>query len=162
MKSCPCGAGRDETQCCKLYIEGKALPSTPEALMRSRYTAYTLANIDYIKKTMRGKAMVGFHEEEARRWAKRIDWIKLHVLQVEQEVPNRGFVEFEAVFVEGTKLKSIHEKSEFICEQGQWLYVGGSHMESSFIEQIVSRSSKCPCGSPRKFKNCHGKGSISV
>ena len=51
MPHCSCGSGRDYVTCCQPYVEGRAHPETPEALMRSRYTAYTMADIDYIEKT---------------------------------------------------------------------------------------------------------------
>ena len=68
-KQCSCGSNSTYLQCCGQFIDGLSLPITPEALMRSRYTAYTLADIAYIKKTMRGKATIGFDETEAGHWA---------------------------------------------------------------------------------------------
>ena len=157
MVCCPCYSQKDYLSCCESYIMGKNIPETPEALMRSRYTAYTMANIDYIKQTMRGKASVGFHEIDAARWAKRVRWIKLTVVSSVIENSNTGYVEFEACLVEGSRLKSMHEKSKFICEEGRWYYVDGTHLPSSQVEKMVSRSMTCPCGSSQKFKNCHGR-----
>ena len=136
---------------------GKQIPETPEALMRSRYTAYTMANSDYIKQTMRGRALIGFQEIETERWAKRVFWIKLHVIHATTENASRGYVEFEASFVDGSRLRSMHEKSEFICEEGRWYYVDGTQLAPRHVEQMVSRNRVCPCGGPRKFKHCHGK-----
>ena len=48
---CPCGTGKDYTQCCGRYIEADELPEYPEQLMRSRYTAYAFNNAEYLKKT---------------------------------------------------------------------------------------------------------------
>ena len=124
--------------------------------MRSRYTAYTMANIEYIKETMRGNALIGFQDSDATRWAKRVHWIKLTVLTSGIENANRGYVTFEAFFVDGSRLKSIREKSQFLCDQGRWYYVGGRDLPTDHREQIVSRTMNCPCGSFRKFKNCHG------
>lgn len=154
---CPCGSQKSYFFCCEPLITGKQSPETPEALMRTRYTAYTMANMDYIKQTMRGNALTGFQEEDAKRWAKRVHWIKLNVLQSGIENASMGYVEFEACFVESTRLKSIHEKSEFICEEGRWYYTGGTHLPTEHTEQMIARHTPCPCGSFRKFKNCHGK-----
>jgi SEC-C motif domain protein len=154
---CPCDSQKNYLSCCEPFITGKQSPETPEALMRSRYSAYTMANIDYIKETMRGNALAGFQELDARRWAKRVNWIKLNVLKSVIESSGIGYVEFEASFVDGSHLKSIHEKSEFIFEKGRWYYIGGKHLPTADIEQIISRTTDCPCGSRRKFKNCHGK-----
>ena len=37
---CPCGSGKEYGECCEPIIKGTALAQSPEALMRSRYTAY--------------------------------------------------------------------------------------------------------------------------
>lgn len=154
---CPCDSQKSYLSCCEPFITGKQSPEQPEALMRSRYTAYTMSNIDYIKATMRGNALVGFQETDAKRWAKRVRWIKLSVLKSAIENASTGYVEFEASFVDGSRLKSIHEKSEFIHEDGRWYYIGGTHLPTEHTEQMIFRNMSCPCGSPRKFKNCHGK-----
>ena len=41
MKSCPCGSQKQYEQCCGPFLDGRAIAPTAEALMRSRYTAYT-------------------------------------------------------------------------------------------------------------------------
>ncbi|MDI9819698.1 MULTISPECIES: YchJ family protein [unclassified Legionella] len=157
MVNCPCDSQKSYLSCCEPFITGKQTPETPEALMRSRYTAYAMANIDYIKETMRHGALIGFQETEAKRWAKRVHWIKLHVLKSDIKNSTTGYVEFEASFVDGSRLKSLHEKSRFMREEGQWYYVGGTHLPTVSTEQMISRTINCPCGSQRKFKNCHGK-----
>lgn len=156
MTNCPCNSQKSEASCCQPFITGQQLPPTPEALMRSRYTAFTQANMEYIKQTMKDKALEGFVAQESARWAKRVNWIKLCVYNASIETPTLGYVEFEATFVEGNKLKSIHEKSEFRQDHGRWYYVQGSHLPSTHNEQLVSRNSNCPCGSLSKYKNCHG------
>lgn len=154
--SCPCCSHNDYLTCCEPFITGKEIPTRPEALMRSRYTAYTMANVAYVKATMKGEALACFNETEAKRWAKRVQWLKLHVIQSSLENSNTGFVEFEANFIDGRRLQSIHEKSQFTYTEGRWYYVSGTHLPSSYPERIVARNAPCPCGSLRKFKNCHG------
>jgi SEC-C motif-containing protein len=158
MVNCPCGSEKNYSFCCEPYITGKQCPDNPEALMRARYTAYTMANIDFIKDTMRGKALIGFQETEAKRWAARVKWIKLQVFHSTVENLNTGYVAFEASFVDGARLKSMHEKSTFIREDGRWYYVSGTHLPTTHPEKMIPRNANCPCGSLRKFKNCHGGG----
>ena len=155
---CPCNSQKSYVRCCEPYLTGKQFPDTPEALMRSRYTAYTMANIDYIKATMRGKALIGFQTMDATRWAKRVHWIKLQVFHSHIEHEHTGYVEFEAHFVDDSRLQSIHENSEFIREEGRWYYVDGTPLAPSQAEETISRNAHCPCGSQRKFKHCHGAG----
>ena len=156
MINCLCGSQKKYFSCCEPYISGKELPATPEALMRSRYTAYSLVNIDYIQKTMSGKAAIGFQYLDAVRFAKKVIWIKLNVLRSGMENSNKGYVEFEACFIEGRRIKYMHEKSEFVRELGRLYYVDGIHLPICHKEQMISQNMSCPCGSLRKFKNCHG------
>lgn len=63
--SCPCKSGKRYADCCEPFITRINLPETPEQLMRSRYTAYSQANIDYIMGTMKGEASVRLSVEYA-------------------------------------------------------------------------------------------------
>ncbi len=150
---CPCGGKQKYTDCCGKYLEGQEIPDAPETLMRSRYTAYSLADIKYIKKTMSGKPLLGFDEMKAMRWAERVAWVGLQVIKSFQKGDQQGYVEFIAKYIEGNQLKSIHEKSEFHREQGAWFYVDGVQQVTK--NTVVSRNMACPCGSEKKFKNCH-------
>lgn len=152
---CPCGSKGSYAACCEPYLTAKLYPVTPEQLMRSRYTAYCLANIDYIEKTMQGRALLDFDTVGAKRWACRVSWIKLNILNTCFDTPDRGYVEFIVTLVEGSILKRIHEKSEFIRENNRWCYIDGVIYPVS--DAMISRSSQCPCGSQKKFKNCHEK-----
>ena len=51
MKKCPCGSGKNYSDCCQPLIKGKTKAPTAEALMRSRYSAYVEHAIDYIIET---------------------------------------------------------------------------------------------------------------
>ena len=48
--TCPCG-GPSLATCCGPYLAGEAIAPTAEALMRSRYTAYTQRNEPYLRAT---------------------------------------------------------------------------------------------------------------
>jgi SEC-C motif-containing protein len=126
ITACPCGSKHTYLQCCEPYLIGKQYPSTPEALMRSRYTAYTIVNIDYIQETMLGAALVGFQSEDAARWARHVTWMGLKVIHASLKTPSKGYVEFKASFMEKGLLKSMHEKSEFIKKKGRWYYTNGT------------------------------------
>ena len=107
MKKCDCCSDKAYAQCCEPYHLGTKLPDTPEALMRSRYSAYSLANIDYIQSTMRGKASLGFEPVTEKLWPERVIWIKLRVLAATQLSPTQGQVEFIASFVDSKTVFNI-------------------------------------------------------
>lgn len=158
MSECPCGSTIDYPTCCGMYLVGKAIPKTPEAPMQSRYTAYSTANIDYIKKTMQGKPLVGFNEAEAKRWATSVQWMGLSVIETYREGVDEdtGFVEFIARYLDRGTIKTIHEISQFQYINGCWFYIDGEQTAKPSDTQI-SRNALCPCGSKKKFKNCHAQ-----
>ena len=68
--TCPCGSGSEYSSCCELLIKGKALPETAEKLMRSRYTAFTLADVVYLKKTLAPESQHDFDPKSTEQCAK--------------------------------------------------------------------------------------------
>lgn len=161
MIECPCGSQTDYLACCGQYIENQGIPNTPERLMRSRYSAYSRANIDYIQKTMRGKPLEGFDATEAERWAKQVAWMGLHIVKTEMDPKNEniGYVEFIATYQVQGENQTIHELSQFQRHEGKWFYTDGTPLKtpSSSKKTKTSRNAPCPCGSQKKYKNCHGK-----
>jgi SEC-C motif domain protein len=130
-KPCPCRALEDDTpltygECCAPWHEGAAAP-TPEALMRSRYSAYTM---------LLDKAPVGtlMHDHLVRTWhpsnapgeltPSMIRWMGLEVLD-ELVQGNSGVVEFVAHHKINGKAGKMHEVSRFVREAGAWLYIDG-------------------------------------
>ena len=158
MKQCPCGLAAYHT-CCGPYHSGAKLPDSPEQLMRSRYSAYALADIDYIKKTMHGNALAHFDEVAAKEWATAAHWLKLKILNTAMISHTKGLVEFEARFIENGKEQLLHENSEFDKIDGRWLYSKGAYpnIQKPLQSQKIGRNSPCYCGSQKKFKQCHGK-----
>ncbi len=129
-QQCPCGSEKTFTTCCDLYISGKHVANTPEALMRSRYSAYTKANIPYIQKTMRGPASQDYNPDEAFAWAKQSEWLGLKVIKSHQQNSNKGYVEFIAQFKINQQTQQIHEYSEFECIDGIWYYIDGKRISN--------------------------------
>lgn len=132
-KHCPCCSNENYLDCCGRFIMQKQVPATPEELMRSRYTAYALANMDYIEKTMKPPASNNFNKRDASKRAKKIKWVKLEVLNTSGIELNKGFVEFIAYFYD-KKLKAIHELSEFHQDNGQWYYVDGKYLRQGEVK----------------------------
>jgi SEC-C motif-containing protein len=162
MKNCPCGSGRQYSDCCGLYISGKAKAPTAEALMRSRYCAYVEHEIDYIINTCvhRGKDDIDY--KSTRDWSEQSNWLGLKIISVEKGgvTDAEGTVEFEASY-ERDGLKDVHhEKAKFkkegSAETAQWLYEEG-HITPRTIVRTgpkTGRNDPCPCGSGKKYKHC--------
>lgn len=121
---CPCGSKLEYINCCQSFIDHKLIPKTPEQLMRSRYTAYSLANIDYIQETMLGGALQDFDAMDAREWAQSIKWLKLEVIRSNMIAENKGIVEFIAYYRYQNKKHQLHEISQFELINQRWYYTG--------------------------------------
>ncbi len=123
--SCPRGSGGAFSDCCGPFLEGKNLPKTAEALMRSRYTAYVRQNISYLKETLWPKYQPGFVESSNTQRAANLHWTGLSVLETDKggEGDREGTVLFEAKYLTGGKLNTLRELSRFRKKAGRWYYV---------------------------------------
>ena len=89
--------------------------------MRSRYTAFVLERADYL--------LASWH---ASKRPARIDfepgvkWLGLEVRWQEQANATQAEVEFVArQRVRGGSAVRLHERSQFVQEQGHWFYLDG-------------------------------------
>ena len=128
--NCPCNPKKLFCHCCEPYLSGKQKASTPEILMRSRYTAYSLARIDYIQKTMCKKAAENYDPMSAAKWTSSVTWLGLTVVEAPPPKNNIGTVTFIARFLENNIQKEIVEKSLFEKIDGAWFYVQALSGES--------------------------------
>ena len=123
-QNCPCGRSRSFELCCqKIHIDiSKAI--TAEDLMRSRYTAFTIGNGDYLMKSHHPLTRRPDQKDSIVKWANSVDWIRLEIIDVNRggAFDYEGTVEFKAHFKEKGKIQFLHEKSVFKKEYGTWLY----------------------------------------
>jgi len=126
MRNCSCGREKPYLECCHLIHEGTVKAATAEDLMRSRYTAFTLANGDYLMKSHHPDTRNPKDKMNLEKWAKSVNWIKLEILNRTNglEFNDRGTVEFKAFYFENRQIQVIHENSEFVKENSLWYYVG--------------------------------------
>jgi len=134
--TCPCG-GPSLATCCGPFLAGEALPPTAEALMRSRYTAYTRRDEPYLLATWHPST---HPQEPVIDQNEKIQWLGLEVksaLRLRQrkadlpEPPDSDTVEFVARFKIGGRAHRLHEVSRFVREPGEdgvprWFYLDGS------------------------------------
>ena len=125
--NCPCGSGRSFATCCEPIINGKSEAITAQELMRSRYTAFTLANVDYLMRSHHSSTRPVKERKSIEKWAKSVKWMGLTVLKTQAGEANDdiGYVEFKAFYMENGKPEHIHETSLFQRENKKWVYVSG-------------------------------------
>ncbi len=97
--------------------------ATPEALMRSRYSAYVLGLIDYLLGTWHPSTAPGELELAP------LKWLGLEVRHT-QVAGDAGVVEFVARCRDGGRAQRLHETSRFVRQDGRWYYIDGQMAEA--------------------------------
>lgn len=120
LEPCPCGSGRSYAQCCAPWHGGVPAP-TPEALMRSRYSAYALGLADYLLASWHA----GSRPETLDLADPPTKWIGLQVLGAQMQDASHGTVEFVARCRINGRAERMHELSRFVKEDERWYYVDG-------------------------------------
>ena len=118
---CPCDSGEPYADCCGPWHAGLALgvhAPTPEALMRSRYSAYGLGLIDYLLTTWHPSTAPGELELAP------VKWLGLEVRHA-QCAGDAGVVDFVARCRDGGRAQRLQETSRFVREAGRWYYIDG-------------------------------------
>ncbi|HEV7383132.1 MAG TPA: YchJ family metal-binding protein [Dyadobacter sp.] len=121
MKNCFCGNKQPYSRCCAPLINGNLKAASPEELMRSRFSAYVMAAVDYLYETTHLSQRLNTSKPDIEQWAKSNSWKQLEVLDAEGNT-----VEFKAHYrSKDGKLHIHHEKSSFVFENDNWYYVDG-------------------------------------
>lgn len=160
---CPCSSERAFEACCGPYLRHEADPPTAEALMRSRYTAFTRHDLDYVVESHHPDSRKGIDRAMTRRWMTESEWLGLDVETVSAGGPDdeQGTVDFVARYRMMGREVPHREHAIFKRHQGRWYFVdskiGGKGETKRRESPKVGRNDPCHCGSGKKFKACHGK-----
>ncbi len=152
-KACYCGSQKSYQKCCSQFLSGKSTPETPEQLMRSRYSAFCIMDIDYLILTHHFSKQQPNERELLAQTLDKTRWIGLKVLKIKKSriEKNVGYVEFVA-FYKNCEFGQLHENSTFVHENGRWYY-----LEGVILDPVkFGRNEHCWCGSKKKYKKCHG------
>lgn len=159
---CICGVGESTETHCLPIIKGEKAADTAEALMRARYTAYALGEVDFVLQTHTPEAGKDVDRAQTEAWSKNSKWLGLEVVQTEAGGPSdeTGTVEFVARY----KIKNIaiehRERAKFEKRGGKWLFAEAEQLAGPPVKREgprAGRNDPCPCGSGKKFKKCCGK-----
>ncbi len=171
---CPCGSGSTYENCCESLIKGTKLPETAEQLMRSRYSAFVKADVEYLKKTLAPESRSDFDAAATKKWAQEAVWKGLKIMSTDKGTAqdSKGTVEFTATYAIDGEALDHHEVSQFKkSDSGQWYFVEGDshthpegeghhhHQKPQTVQREspkIGRNDPCHCGSGKKYKKCHG------
>ncbi|KAL3815751.1 hypothetical protein ACHAXA_004953 [Cyclostephanos tholiformis] len=139
---CPCGSGEVYGDCCGPLHRGDRICSSMTDVLRSRYTAFSWRNIEYVMATTHESCRD--YRDDRVAWAKDLnrngmfdgfDFVSLSAGEEEIDVDdeNTGYVEFKVTFrarggggIAGQETV-ISERSRFLRNptDGSWSYASG-------------------------------------
>lgn len=123
-KRCPCNSKTPYTLCCGRYHKGKLNAPTAEALMRSRFSAYVVNDIQYIYRTWDKKTRPPL---KVLRQNNPQIFTQLQILNHTYGNPQdeTGTVEFIASYkIDNSEdIHQHHENSYFLKQNKRWVYV---------------------------------------
>lgn len=180
-QKCFCGSDQQYSYCCLPFIRKEIQPKTAEQLMRSRFSAYVVANGQYIFDTYAKSSQAAQSVQEINDWSESCKWIALQIhaasdITITDSVEQ--FVEFSAFYITDDTLCELRENSRFVLESAvvvtgtesekheqQWRYIDGDIIKHDELTK-VKRKELCPCNSfstawtikkGKKYKQCCGR-----
>jgi SEC-C motif-containing protein len=152
---CPCGSGRTFGSCCEPVLQGQRQPETAEELMRARFTAHVVHDFGFLHRTYRPTSRLPF---VAGGEAPTMKWTRLVVHgHGPGATPDIATVDFSAYGLEDDVEKVLHEKAEFVRQEGGWIYTRPLREGPAPYKAAApkpGRNDPCPCGSGKKYKQC--------
>ena len=119
---CPCESGLVYAGCCRELHSGRVLAHSALQLMRSRYSAFTLGNADYLVKSWHPDTRpASVTIDESQRWI----GLKIKTVSHRGTGEDEGSVEFVARYKVQGKAYRVQENSRFRRLDGQWYYLDG-------------------------------------
>jgi SEC-C motif-containing protein len=149
LSACFCCSQKPFHECCEPILQNHYLALTPEALMRSRYSAYVLEQEEYLLSTWD----ISTRPKALSLQDNRVKWLKLiiHSTDTSTAGEHMGKVDFSAHYINQDQFCILREVSRFTYHSGLWYYLDG---KTEVNNKKLARNSLCPCGSGRKFKRC--------
>ena len=97
------------------------MAATAEELMRSRYSAYAVGDMDYVWRTWHPRTRPEALSPSGETW------MGLEILDTVAGQPGdeEGEVEFRAHYSRNRRSGTLHERSHFAVRARRWFYVDG-------------------------------------
>ena len=125
--NCHCGSNKTYQTCCKPYHDLTKNIPTPEALLRTRFSAYVLKLTSFIQSTMLPPALLQFDENVIKTGFTK--YIKLTILDQQIISPDKeATITFEVSYQEhphDSITQKFLETSIFKKVNKKWFYIDG-------------------------------------
>jgi len=150
--SCYCGQDTPFNDCCGRIHADISLADTAESLMRARFSAYSLDNLDFIRQSWHSSTCPSQLEVNEDGFS----WTGLEIIDtLGGSNDEQAEVEFIASYTLNGNKGKLHERSQFAREGGHWRYLDGKLNKGAPISvKKMGRNEPCPCGSGKKYKRC--------
>jgi len=106
--------------CCGRYLDHDTPAPDAEHLMRSRYSAFVLRQVDYLLASWHPST-----RSDELTLEPGVKWLGLEVRQHRAINADHAEVEFIARLRVASRGQRLHERSRFVREGGCWLYLDG-------------------------------------
>lgn len=159
MDPCPCQSGVNYENCCQPKHLGSEKAKTAEELLRARYAAFVVGNIDYIMDTHHPEKKQEIDRDSIEEWSKHSTWHSLEIQAKEagEEGDEEGVVDFVAKYTQDGKTYNHQELGWFKKHNGEWYFYDVKKNRPVVKDAKIGRNDPCHCGSGKKFKKCHGQ-----
>jgi len=125
---CPCGTGKTYRQCCHPFLARHFDAPTAELLMRSRYTAFFLADEDYLRHSWHPDTCPKtIHISKTNHWL----GLKIIATRAGKMDDKIGEVEFVARAKDNGKASRLHENSRFTRFNNRWVYLNDNNVNKT-------------------------------
>lgn len=123
LSACPCGGPKPYPHCCGRFHAGPLhlQAPDPQTLMRSRYSAFVLDQLDYLLQTWHPST----RPESLEPNPQSTRWLGLTIRAHAMQDADHGTVEFVARVRHNGRATRMHEISRFVRENGRWYYLDG-------------------------------------
>ncbi|KZE98631.1 MAG: YchJ family protein [Rhodococcus sp. (in: high G+C Gram-positive bacteria)] len=119
---CPCLRGERFDACCGPFLRGPRTAPTAEQLMRSRYSAFSVGDAQYLLDTWHPTTAPETLELDPRQRWYRLD---IHGTGAGGLLDHDGWVEFSAFYRHPDGGGELRERSRFVRDNGRWFYLDG-------------------------------------
>ncbi len=129
---CPCSIDNVYGECCEPFHKRSKHAPTAEALMRSRYSAYALGEIEYLITTLPLMDRKKFDRRSAQVWSEQSEWQGLEIISAKESGSGdkaKATVEFIAKYkIQDEEIKH-HEIGFFQKAGDRWFFLDGKVVE---------------------------------
>ncbi len=127
---CPCGSPSNFQNCCEKVIRGLSPATSALALMRSRYSAFCVGDMTYLRKSVHPSMRKHFDLNSNKAWAESAQFERLEILETHED-ESEGFVRFRAHYIQKGARHTHEESSRFKKDQGFWYFFEGRVSDSA-------------------------------